>query len=58
LAHQVLVWSVSSVSLVLPLASAPLYLTRLVSIVLGAAPAYILFSIAYEPLFLAALSAR
>lgn len=42
--------------LVLPLASPPRYLSRLMSIVLGLTPAYTLFSIAYEPLFLAALA--
>jgi hypothetical protein len=40
-----------------PFFSPACYLDRLVSVVLGAAPAYVLLSIAYEPWFFAALAA-
>jgi hypothetical protein len=41
----------------LPFFSPACYLDRLVSVVLGAAPAYVLLSIAYEPWFFASLAA-
>ncbi|KAL9227085.1 hypothetical protein vseg_002821 [Gypsophila vaccaria] len=53
--HQLVNWSVAGVSLVLPLFSAPSLLSRLTSIFLGFAPAFLLLSIGYEALFYAAL---
>ncbi|XP_074302204.1 uncharacterized protein LOC141633684 isoform X1 [Silene latifolia] len=54
--HQLINWFVAGVSLVLPLFSAPSLLSRLTSIFLGFAPAFLLLSIGYEALFYAAFS--
>ncbi|KMS95014.1 hypothetical protein BVRB_013220 isoform A [Beta vulgaris subsp. vulgaris] len=53
--HQLINWFVAGFSMVLPLFSAPCLLSRLTSIFLGFAPAFLLLSIGYEALFYAAL---
>ncbi|KAK6155161.1 hypothetical protein DH2020_009409 [Rehmannia glutinosa] len=53
--HQVINWSIAGVSLVLPLFSATGLLSRLTSIFLGFAPAFLLLSIGYEAVFYGAL---
>lgn len=53
LSHQLATWAAAIGGLALPLASPPHYFLRLLSIFLGTVPAYVLFSISYEPLFLA-----
>lgn len=53
--HQLTNWFVAGFSMVLPLFSAPCLLSRLTSIFLGFAPAFLLLSIGYEALFYAAL---
>ncbi|CAO2826102.1 unnamed protein product [Amaranthus hypochondriacus] len=53
--HQLINWFVAGFSMILPLFSAPCLLSRLTSIFLGFAPAFLLLSIGYEALFYAAL---
>ncbi|KAL3526014.1 hypothetical protein ACH5RR_014386 [Cinchona calisaya] len=54
--HQLINWSTAVCSMVLPLFSATGVLSRLTSIFLGFAPAYLLLSIGYEALFYCALA--
>ncbi|KAL2897090.1 GPI ethanolamine phosphate transferase 1 [Bienertia sinuspersici] len=53
--HQLINWGIAGFSMALPLFSAPCLLSRLTSIFLGFAPAFLLLSIGYEALFYAAL---
>ncbi|CAI9111088.1 OLC1v1011224C1 [Oldenlandia corymbosa var. corymbosa] len=53
--HQLINWSIAVCSMVLPLFSANGLLSRLTSIFLGFAPAFLLLSIGYEALFYCAL---
>ncbi|CAA0828488.1 Unknown protein [Striga hermonthica] len=53
--HQVINWLIAGLSLVLPLFSATSLLSRLTSIYLGFAPAFLLLSIGYEAAFYGAL---
>ncbi|KAL8475559.1 hypothetical protein ACS0TY_028277 [Phlomoides rotata] len=53
--HQVINWSIAGVSMVLPLFSPTGLLSRLTSIFLGFAPAFLLLSIGYEAVFYGAL---
>ncbi|XP_027153342.1 GPI ethanolamine phosphate transferase 1 isoform X1 [Coffea eugenioides] len=54
--HQLINWSIAVCSMVLPLFSATGVLSRLTSIFLGFAPAFLLLSIGYEALFYCALA--
>ncbi|KAL1538605.1 GPI ethanolamine phosphate transferase 1 [Salvia divinorum] len=54
--HQVINWSIAGVSIVLPLFSPTGLLSRLTSIYLGFAPAFLLLSIGYEAVFYGALA--
>ncbi|XP_073018983.1 uncharacterized protein [Primulina eburnea] len=54
--HQLINWSIAGVSMVLPLFSGSGILSRLASIFLGFAPAFLLLSIGYEAVFYCALS--
>ncbi|KAG6557202.1 hypothetical protein Mapa_001129 [Marchantia paleacea] len=54
--YQVTNWSISGVSMLLPLHSPRSMLTRLTSIYLGFAPPFLLLSIGYESLFYTALA--
>ncbi|XP_022879422.1 GPI ethanolamine phosphate transferase 1 [Olea europaea var. sylvestris] len=54
--HQVINWLIAGFSLVLPLFSAVGLLSRLTSIFLGFAPAFLLLSIGYEAVFYSALA--
>ncbi|KAL0331996.1 UNVERIFIED_CONTAM: GPI ethanolamine phosphate transferase 1 [Sesamum calycinum] len=54
--HQVINWSIAGISMVLPLFSATGILSRLTSIFLGFAPAFLLLSIGYEAVFYGALA--
>ncbi|KAI3474853.1 hypothetical protein Pfo_030164 [Paulownia fortunei] len=54
--HQVINWSIAGVSMFLPLFSANGLLSRLNSIFLGFAPAFLLLSIGYEAVFYGALA--
>ncbi|KAH6757386.1 hypothetical protein C2S51_038848 [Perilla frutescens var. frutescens] len=54
--HQVINWSIAGVSMVLPLFSPNGLLSRLTSIYLGFAPAFLLLSIGYEAVFYGALA--
>lgn len=54
--HQLINWSIAVCSMVLPLFSATGVLSRLNSIFLGFAPAFLLLSIGYEALFYCALA--
>ncbi|KAL3813766.1 hypothetical protein ACJIZ3_015034 [Penstemon smallii] len=54
--HQVINWSIAGIAMVLPLFSATGVLSRLNSIFLGFAPAFLLLSIGYEAVFYGALA--
>ncbi|KAL2528814.1 sulfuric ester hydrolase [Forsythia ovata] len=54
--HQVINWLIAGFSMVLPLFSAVGLLSRLTSIFLGFAPAFLLLSIGYEAVFYSALA--
>ncbi|XP_042025713.1 GPI ethanolamine phosphate transferase 1-like isoform X2 [Salvia splendens] len=54
--HQVINWSIAGISIVLPLFSPTGLLSRLTSIFLGFAPAFLLLSIGYEAVFYGALA--
>ncbi|TXG58989.1 hypothetical protein EZV62_016818 [Acer yangbiense] len=54
--HQLINWSIAGFSLVLPLFSENGLLSRLTSIFLGCAPAFLLLSIGYEAVFYGALA--
>ncbi|KAL7140851.1 hypothetical protein ABFS83_08G014900 [Erythranthe nasuta] len=54
--HQLINWSIAGVSMVLPLFSPAAVLSRLTSIYLGFAPAFLLLSIGYEAVFYGALA--
>lgn len=54
--HQLINWFVAGFSMILPLFSATSLLSRLTSVFLGFAPAFLLLSIGYEAVFYAALA--
>lgn len=54
--HQIINWSIAGFSMALPLFSPTGVLSRLTSIYLGFAPAFLLLSIGYEALFYSALA--
>ncbi|XP_073100812.1 uncharacterized protein [Elaeis guineensis] len=56
LVHQLINWSITGISIVLPLFSPTSLLSRLTSIFLGFAPPFLLLSIGYEAIFYSALA--
>ncbi|PIN23567.1 hypothetical protein CDL12_03713 [Handroanthus impetiginosus] len=54
--HQVINWSIAGASMVLPLFSATGILSRITSLYLGFAPAFLLLSIGYEAVFYGSLA--